>query len=119
MAGTFPTLLIRAQSQSTVFCIIILDGETHSNILLFVSGLLADQTTRFPNDVAVSAFEQFERKIDWLYLPTGLLKSSSARGGAKYSMLPFISWNTQVTINYDNNIPFFILDANVLRVYKP
>ena len=81
-----------------------LDGETHSDILLFVSGLFADQTTRFPNEVAESALEQLERKIDWLYFPTGLLKSSSARGGAKYSMLPFISWNTQLNINTDNRL---------------
>ena len=61
------------------------------NILLLVSGLLADQTTKLPKDVAVRALEQFARKIDWLYFPTGLLKSSSPRGGAKYSMFPFRS----------------------------
>ena len=83
-----------------------------SDILLFVSGLLADQTTRFPNEVAESALEQLERKMDWLYFPTGLLKSSSARGGAKYSMLPFKSWKTQLNIN-DNNIIRLYLDTIV------
>ena len=46
------------------------------------------QTTKLPYDVAVSARVELLRNIDWLYLPTGLLKSSSVSGGAKYSIFP-------------------------------
>jgi len=47
-----------------------------------VTNLLASQTIMLPIDVAVSAREQLRRKMVWLNLPTGLLKSSSVRGGA-------------------------------------
>ena len=66
--------------------------------LPFVRGLLVSQTTRLPMDVAVRARVELDRKIDWLNFPTGLLKSSSVRGGAKYSRRPpfcnRLDWNS-------------------------
>ena len=53
-----------------------------------VRGLFVSHTTRLPYDVAVSARVELLRNMDWLYLPTGLLKSSSVNGGAKYSIFP-------------------------------